>query len=328
MFQPAHTGIPTHASARYKSARAARATVAVIGDTWTLRILRSIFRGKRRYRDFIEECGVSRAVLADRLEKLQNHGVLERQVRHGRHPEYRFTQAGLDLWSLYLAMWLWEMEWGRGRDPEQQGPDVPRSELWHTDCNHVMRPELRCAHCARAVLPFDTRPEAAEASPDAQVETDDAGTWPALPASSYRRTRRDASGTAHPGAARLWRVVGDRWNTLIVSSAFRGLRLFSQFEQDLQIGSAQLSDRLGELQQLGILRAHAYAGSRQEYRLTRAGVALFPMVLEMARWGNRWLWPLQGKLFLQHVPCGESLRADWHCGHCGERVTRKTLRFV
>ncbi|NBY28535.1 MAG: transcriptional regulator [Betaproteobacteria bacterium] len=66
--------------------------------------------------------------------------------------------------------------------------------------------------------------------------------------------------------------------------------MFSQFEEALRIGPAQLSDRLGELQQLGILQARAYGGTRQEYRLTKAGIALYPLTLEMVRWGNRWLW--------------------------------------
>ena len=48
---------------------------------------------------------MSRAVLSDRLSKLVAHQVLERVVQQGRHPEYRLTERGLDLWSLFLAMW-------------------------------------------------------------------------------------------------------------------------------------------------------------------------------------------------------------------------------
>jgi hypothetical protein len=62
---------------------AAQQTIAVIGDAWTLRILRSVFRGKRRHGDFVSAFGVSRAVLSDRLGKLVAHQVLERVVQQG-----------------------------------------------------------------------------------------------------------------------------------------------------------------------------------------------------------------------------------------------------
>ena len=318
-------------------AGAARSTIAVIGDLWTLRILRTVFRGKRRHGDFVKEFGVSRAVLSDRLEKLLAHGVLERHVQEGRHPEYRLTDSGLDLWSLYLAMWLWETDWGTARDPDTWAPDLPRAQVLHTGCNHVMRPQLRCQHCQQEVLPFDTRPEDPQALAARHAEGPQgvegvAAAAPAMgqgvPDSGFRRARQPGGRSDAPGAnQRLVRVIGDRWNSAIVAAAFRGVRLFSQFEQDLQIGPSQLSDRLAELQQLDILRTRAYAGARQEYRLTKAGIALFPTTLELVRWGSRWLWGQQGALHIHHVPCGHALEARWHCGHCQAVLERESLRF-
>ena len=128
------------------SASAAQRTIAVVGDAWTLRILRSVFRGQRRYRDFVQGFGVSRAVLTDRLAKLVAHEVLWRDTAGGGHPEYRLTERGLDLWSLFLAMWLWEIDWGTAQDPDTWAPDLPRLQLAHTVCGHSMRPQLRCQH--------------------------------------------------------------------------------------------------------------------------------------------------------------------------------------
>ena len=144
---------------------------------------------------------------------------------------------------------------------------------------------------------------------------------------------RDAAAGAddHPSAARtqrLARVIGDRWNSAVVAAAFRGTRLFARFQEDLQIGPAQLSDRLTELQDLGILRTRAYAGTRQEYRLTRAGLALFPLTLEMVRWGNRWLSSeAADPLAVRHLPCGHLLAARWHCDHCAQEIVRESVRF-
>ena len=67
-------------------ASAAQRTIAVVGDAWTLRILRAVFRGQRRYRDFVQGFGVSRAVLTDRLTKLVAHEVLLRDAAGGGGP--------------------------------------------------------------------------------------------------------------------------------------------------------------------------------------------------------------------------------------------------
>ena len=321
MTQVPQDGVARPVGAPVPSASAAQRTIAVVGDVWTLRILRSVFRGRRRYGDFVREFGVSRAVLADRLGKLVAHQVLERHGPDGRHPEYRLTERGLDLWSLFLAMWLWESDWGTAQDPDTWAPDVPRAQLSHTTCGHAMRPRLRCMSCHTEVLPFDTRAE----EPDVPATVARAM---AASGSAFRRARAregDADATRPP--QHLARVVGDRWNAAVVAAAFRGTRVFSKFQADLGIGPTQLSARLSELQQFGILRARAYAGTRLEYRLTRAGIALFPTTLEMVRWGNRWLWPEGAPLTVRHLPCQQLLDARWHCGHCEQELAREALRF-
>jgi DNA-binding HxlR family transcriptional regulator len=300
---------------------AAQRTIGVIGDAWTLRILRTVFRGKRRHGDFVGEIGVSRAVLSGRLSKLVADQVLERSVRAGHHPAYRLTERGMDLWSLFLAMWQWEMDWGAAQDPDTWAPDLPRRGLTHAVCGHAMRPVLRCMDCQAPVLPFDT---SAEGGTSTGTAVD-----PQASAPAFRKARSVAGVDAGIAPApRLTRIIGDRWNCAVVAAAFRGTRLFARFQEELQIGPAQLSDRLAELQQLGILRPRAYAGTRQEYRLTQAGIALFPMTLELVRWGNRWLDVGDDPLTVRHVPCGAVLDARWHCGHCGEVLARDTVRFT
>jgi DNA-binding HxlR family transcriptional regulator len=294
----------------------------VIGDAWTLRILRTVFRGKRRHSDFVKEFSVSRAVLSDRLAKLVAHGVLVREVAAGSHPEYRLTERGLDLWSLFLAMWQWETEWGVALDPDSWAPDLPRLQAVHTGCGHTMRPQLRCLACRHLVLPFDTR---AEGNP---AESARATATPAGPGFRKQRSGPTGDSPTAPRPQRLARIIGDRWNSAVVAAAFRGTRLFVRFQDELQIGPAQLSDRLAELQELGILRSRAYAGTRHEYRLTRAGLALFPITLEMVRWGNRWLTlGANDQLAVRHLPCGHLLAARWHCEHCAQEIVRESVRF-
>ena len=212
------------------SASAAQRTIAVVGDAWTLRILRSVFRGQRRYGDFLQSFGVSRAVLTDRLTKLVGHGVLLRDVSGGGHPEYRLTERGLDLWSLFIAMWLWEIDWGTAQDPDTWAPDVPRLQLAHAACGHSMRPQLRCQHCLGQVSPFETRAETAVlASPEGAVPNP-APT--AVVASAFRRARQSAVADTDPAkpSQRLVRLVGDRWTArwwpplFVAPGCFRSFR--------------------------------------------------------------------------------------------------------
>src|SRR5690606_25090596 len=84
-------------------------SVAVIGDRWTLLILRDCFLGVRRFEGFQERLGISRTIIADRLKVLTDEGVLEKapyQERPVRH-EYRLTQKGLDLYPVILAVVSW-----------------------------------------------------------------------------------------------------------------------------------------------------------------------------------------------------------------------------
>ena len=84
-------------------------TVAVIGDRWSLLVLRDCFLRVRRFEDFQAGLGVTRHVLADCLKKLVCHGVLRRvpyQTRPKRY-EYVLTQKGLDLYPIVMAVVHW-----------------------------------------------------------------------------------------------------------------------------------------------------------------------------------------------------------------------------
>lgn len=83
--------------------------LSVIGDRWTLLVLRECFRGARRFERFQEKLGITRHVLADRLRKLESEGVLRRvpyQERPLRH-EYRLTDKGKALHDVLLALMAW-----------------------------------------------------------------------------------------------------------------------------------------------------------------------------------------------------------------------------
>ena len=125
-------------------------SLSVVGDRWTLLVLREAFLRTRRFEEFQERTGAPRAVLADRLRALVADGVLVRRTsdERGGRPEYRLTEKGIDLYPVLVALVGWGDRWmGDG-----QGPPV---ELRHRGCGTVMVPELACPECGDWVTARD-----------------------------------------------------------------------------------------------------------------------------------------------------------------------------
>ncbi len=87
--------------------------LSVIGDRWTMMVLRDCFQGIRRFDDFQKRLGITRHVLADRLRKLEEDGVLERRLYQDRPPrhEYRLTEKGLALLPILVTLIQWANTW-------------------------------------------------------------------------------------------------------------------------------------------------------------------------------------------------------------------------
>jgi DNA-binding HxlR family transcriptional regulator len=117
-------------------------TLDVVGEWWTLLILRDAFRGKRRFDDFQSSLGLARSVLTARLRKLTEHGILERHAYSDHPPRYEYqpTEKGLALFPLIAAMIHWGDTWA----PSEAGPPVV---LIHDTCGNVTQPMLTCPHC-------------------------------------------------------------------------------------------------------------------------------------------------------------------------------------
>jgi DNA-binding HxlR family transcriptional regulator len=120
--------------------------LSVVGDRWTLLILREAFLGTRRFEDFQTHLGVTRHRLADRLRRLVQSDVLDRVPYQDRPQrfEYRLTEKGRDLYPVIVSLMRWGDRWMAG----QEGPPV---ELLHRSCGRAMTPELMCPECGEAV---------------------------------------------------------------------------------------------------------------------------------------------------------------------------------
>lgn len=127
------------------------ATVAFVGDRWSLLILRDVFRGVHRFGDLCDDLGIARNILADRLDKLVDADILERvpyQERPLRH-EYRLTDKGRDLSPALIALMRWGDRWAHAGQP----PTV----LVHDACGTALEQLLRCPSCDVDVTPTHIR---------------------------------------------------------------------------------------------------------------------------------------------------------------------------
>ncbi len=117
-------------------------TLDVIGEKWTLLVLRDAFNGVRRFDQLRDHVGVSDAILSDRLRKLVAAGVLEtrpyREPGHRTRNEYRLTAKGFDLYPVMISL----LQWG---DRYCAGPDGPPLEVRHRDCDAPLAAVVQCA---------------------------------------------------------------------------------------------------------------------------------------------------------------------------------------
>jgi DNA-binding HxlR family transcriptional regulator len=138
------------------------ATLDVIGERWSLLIIREIMLGVRRFDALQKDLGVARNVLQTRLERLIEQGVLERRLYQERPKryEYRLTEKGLDLWPTIVAL----LQWGDKHAPAVAGPPVL---LEHRDCGGAIDEHRICERCGQRLGPRDA---VAKAGPGAGPE--------------------------------------------------------------------------------------------------------------------------------------------------------------
>jgi DNA-binding HxlR family transcriptional regulator len=133
-------------TANYSNERCSvAAALSVVGDPWTLLILREAFFGVRRFDDWQARLGVARNVLAARLKTLVDHGVLETRL-YSEHPprkDYLLTAKGRDLRPVILAL----KAWGDAHVYGERGRPL---EILHA-CGAELDPKLVCAACGEAV---------------------------------------------------------------------------------------------------------------------------------------------------------------------------------
>ena len=126
-------------------------TLAIVGDRWSVLVLREVFLGVRRFEVMQRHLGIARNILTDRLNRLVDAGVLMRVPYSERPPrsEYRLTEAGLDLWDTIVVL----LQWGNKHLP----PEPQAVRIAHKGCGEETTFSLVCDHCGEKVTARDAR---------------------------------------------------------------------------------------------------------------------------------------------------------------------------
>jgi len=131
--------------------------------------------------------------------------------------------------------------------------------------------------------------------------------------------------------ARPAALLGDRWTLVILRQAFNGTKRFEDFQSALGISRSLLSERLGRLVEAGVLRREPYKDevrTRDRYRLTEMGLDLYPVLMALREWGDRYLAEDGPPLQVRHRDCGGGPTLELRCSKCGEQVGAREAEAV
>ena len=287
----------------------------IVGDRATLMILNCAFLGVRRFNDFKTVTGIAPSLLTDRLRRLGDAGIMRRKV-YSKRPtryEYRLTKMGIGLHDTALMTIRWERRW-------HFDPASPMQRPVHTTCGKEFTPDFTCAACGRFA---DARDVYAVDGPGSGLDQSQG------PRAQRRSAKLDeAPKGVHPMLERTMDLLGDRWTSHVVAAAFRGAKRFADFQGQLNIATNILADRLGRLVEFGILKKQVYQlrPKRLSYRLTEEGRDIFPLIMTLMAWGDKWLDRGKGApVIVRHNGCGAKLIPKITCSHCGEVVDNRNI---
>lgn len=288
----------------------------IIGDRWTLLILRDVFLGRTRFEQLRLHTGAGRATLTRRLAALVVNGVLFKKPYSNAATrfEYRLTEQGANLYGGSLLAWQWELEWLVSQSSVSgEAPPLP-PRLHHDLCAQALHPQAVCRSCQQALQLGDVR-----WSQPVSQQTQQLSDAQSL---NQRRLRsRSHSKAADNTLEHIADLVGDRWSVMILLTAFFGLKRFDDFAKQLFIASNILTERLNSLITAGVFERVTYQDNppRSEYLLTTKGKSLYPFIMALRQWVLDCLPEPDLDSELIHKNCNKVLVVDVNCRACGQK---------
>ncbi len=282
------------------------ATLGLLGDEWSLLIIRHAFTGVRTYGGLKRRLAISDAVLSARLATLTNAGVLDRSADND---EYLLSERGADLWGLMLCIWAWEQHY-----VVQHAAQLPT--MLHVGCGNEFQPVLRCTACAQPAATHDI---------DAHFGPSGSFSRSAPVGATRRRVSRPSASTDEAGLfPETMAIIGSRWSSAILGAAFLGATRFGEFERLLGAPPSVVAGRLRLFVELGVLRQDDIG-----YVLTHKGHAFFPVVACCLAWGERWMSAADGPAIIAtHRLCSQPFIPQLACSACEAALSPDAIEIT
>lgn len=136
--------------------------------------------------------------------------------------------------------------------------------------------------------------------------------------------------TENCSVARALEIVGERWTLLIIRDLLTGPHRFAELQRKLGIAKNVLTIRLQKLVDSGIVEKAAYsrAGGRNDYRLTRKGKDLLPVLSALMAWGDRYAAPPGGPPLIFEHECGHAAGHKVVCAYCGDDIIPRSVKVI
>ncbi len=127
--------------------------------------------------------------------------------------------------------------------------------------------------------------------------------------------------------AKSLELIGERWTMLVIREVFLGHRRFDEIAARLDIARNVLTARLTRLTEEGVLEKVRYQErpERFEYRLTEKGIDLWPVIVSLIQFGDRYYAPDGPPMVLKHKHCGGFVDSHRICNRCGERLDARDV---
>ena len=276
---------------------AVRQSAGIICDRWSISIVLAVMLGTRRFNSIAEVSGVTGGMLAMRLRRLEEDGLLIR-IPYSRRPlrhEYRLTNMGGELVDVFAEMVRWERRWFPGQRSvvddfiAATAPEALEGNAACSVCGLVVDARAVDVRVSRALMQKVPNKE-----------------------SSYRRSSITSAtpSTGTPLLGVSLDLLGDTWSIEIINCAFLRLHRFGDYRATTGIAANILSDRLGRLVACGFMRRGGTDDDDTErgYWLTEEGISFYPTLLRMQDWADKWIsGRTRSPVTLIHRPCGASL---------------------
>ena len=275
--------------------------------------MQSYWLGARRFDEFCQQTGLLKSLVSNRLKRLIDNDCIVK-VRYSNRParyEYKATERFIDFFPLALAMLYWERKWNKKSD-------AISVTLTHTSCDQISEPFPACGNCEQAIDPHDVSWQ-----PGPGVGMMDAHYSP-------RRRQSSAVVTNTRLFDEVVQIVGDRWSALVLRSLFMGVNQFQSLLKDTGMATNILTDRLNALSSSEIIYQSGVDGDQRQikYRLTEKGSNIYPIVILLLAWGDKWKPVPEGPpLLLTHKSCGSPLAIKMLCSACNREVHATATEF-